>query len=610
MSPKKSRYMKLSAAVAAAAALGLGTVAPATAAPGNGNGNGNGNSGNAQQVNDAGVLGAHLLDQELAWEDCDFGSAALNDRFGAIPGTACADVTVPRDWHNPTDGHTITLRVSKTETSQGNPDRQGIALVNPGGPGGEGLPWGPAMAERAPELAEHFDFMGFDPRGVGQSTTLDCTYTPNSDHDIWEDTQAQVEGCLDNPLTPYITTEQTVYDMDFIRALMGEEQMSYIGYSYGTWLGSWYQREFPQRAHRFLLDSAVDITRDGLQTTWDLQPRSRDRQFQDMMLPWVARHDDLFGLGTDAMDIREQWEAAGGTRSFLGQMVAGSFILPAMYTTASYPDAGTMIAAYISIMNAEQEAETPEEARAQLERVVAEARTQVPAERAEAFEQFVARGMESVESQAGLSQAAQSGAPVTFSGTFSAIRCQDGQWNQSQGYWTSWVNDLIRKSPWIGVMMGPSECMYWPAQTSMPKQPGGNQAPDTVIIQTELDAATPYEGGHRAAGVMRNTSLISIDNEGTHGVFPYGTECVDAPVREYFITGEMPDEYSVCEALPLPLDAEAHQVAGAPTKKGDIKIKMRTEAVKEANRITEDAMQRELLDSRAVTPSIHDFLNR
>lgn len=106
-----------------------------------------------------------------------------------------------------------------------------------------------------------------------------------------------------------------------------------------------------------------------------------------------------------------------------------------------------------------------------------------------------------------------------------------------------WVNELIRKSPWIGVMMGPAEC-------------------------------------------------------------------VDAPVREYFITGEMPDEYTLCEALPLPLDTEAHQVAGTPTHKGDIKITMRTEAVKEANRITEDAMQRELLDSRAVVPSIYDFLNR
>ncbi|MFP3473182.1 alpha/beta hydrolase, partial [Micrococcus sp. SIMBA_144] len=76
---------------------------------------------------------------------------------------------------------------------------------------------------------------------------------------------------------------------------------------YGTWLGSWYQRVFPQQAHRFLLDSAVDISRDGPQTTWDLQPRSRDRQSQDAMLPYVARKDEIFGLGDDPMQIRQRW---------------------------------------------------------------------------------------------------------------------------------------------------------------------------------------------------------------------------------------------------------------------------------------------------------------
>ncbi|MBD4676975.1 alpha/beta hydrolase, partial [Xanthomonas citri pv. citri] len=77
-----------------------------------------------------------------------------------------------------------------------------------------------------------------------------------------------------------------------------------------------------------------DISRDGLQTTWDLQPRSRDRQFQDAMLPYVARHDELYFLGDDPMQIRERWEDGGGTRTQLGMIVAGSFLLPAMYDTS------------------------------------------------------------------------------------------------------------------------------------------------------------------------------------------------------------------------------------------------------------------------------------
>ena len=202
------------AAAVAAVSLAVTAAAPALSAPGTGNGSASQGQARSNdlsatrgnKVNDAAALAPHLVGQTLDWEACDFGSESLNARFNAIPGTACADVTVPRDWKNPEDGHTITLRVAKTETSKGNPERQGIALVNPGGPGGSGLPWGPAMAERAPELAEQYDFIGFDPRGVGQSTALECTYTPNPEHDVWQDTKAQVDACLENELTPYITT--------------------------------------------------------------------------------------------------------------------------------------------------------------------------------------------------------------------------------------------------------------------------------------------------------------------------------------------------------------------------------------------------------------------
>ena len=276
-------------------------------------------------------------------------------------------------------------------------------------------------------------------RGKGQSTALECTYTPNAEPDVWQDTKAQVDACLENELTPYITTEQTVYDMDFIRAVLGEEKTSYIGYSYGTWLGSWYQRVFPQHAHRFLLDSAVDISRDGLQTTWDLQPRSRDRQFQDAMLPYVARHDEIFGLGDDPMQIRQRWEDAGGTRTQLGVIVAGSFLLPAMYDTSQYLDAGSVIAAYIRIMESEAAATDPAGQRTQIERILAEARASLPAEERDSFDRFAARGLETVGEREQLVAATQAGDAVTFEGAFSAIRCQDGQWNTSQGYWTSWV---------------------------------------------------------------------------------------------------------------------------------------------------------------------------
>lgn len=108
---------------------------------------------------------------------------------------------------------------------------------------------------------------------MGQSTELTCQYQQDASHDAWDDGAAAVQGCLDNPLTPFINTEQTAYDIDFIRAVLDEDQISYIGFSYGTWLGSWYQTVFPEHSYRFLLDSATDLTRKSLQETWDLPGR-------------------------------------------------------------------------------------------------------------------------------------------------------------------------------------------------------------------------------------------------------------------------------------------------------------------------------------------------
>ncbi|WP_201791112.1 alpha/beta hydrolase [Nesterenkonia sp. PF2B19] len=539
---------------------------------------------------DAGELGAHLLDQDLEWEDCTFPSVAPETEAALqeIEGLACADVTVPRDWHDPTDGETLTVRVSVTDTAD--PDlSQGIALVNPGGPGGSGLPWGAAMAMRSPELAEQFNFVGFDPRGVGESTQLICEYQPDASHDAWEDSAAAVDGCLENPLTPFITTEQTAYDMDFIRALLGEDQISYVGYSYGTWLGSWYQTLFPSHSHRFLLDSATDLTRKSLQETWDLQPRSRDRQFQDMLLPYMARNHDTYQLGEDPMEIRRAWENAGGTRDPLGALITAQIVIPAMYSTAGYPGAADAIATFIALDA--PEADGAEELSAQLEDFIASSGG-VAVDEAEASvvqAQLFEKAREEVQRLVEVEQAAVTGETVAFSGTFNAIRCQDGQWNQSQGYWNAWVADLNNKAPYIGPLMGAPLCAHWPAVTEKPK-PHQRTHPDTLILQAEFDAATPYEAGERSAKIMPNTTLISVNNEGTHGIFPYGTTCVDDPVEAFFLEGTMPQNV-VCGALPLPGEDQAYQVGGdIHEAQQSVKVKMRTDAVKEANRMVREML--------------------
>ncbi|GAA1181559.1 alpha/beta fold hydrolase [Nesterenkonia xinjiangensis] len=575
------------AAVAAAGALTLSLAPAASAAP---EGGATVSASSQSSHADAGELGAHLLDQDLTWEDCTFPDLAPQTQAALqeIEGLACADVTVPRDWHDPTDGETITVRLSVTDTAD--PERsQGIALVNPGGPGGSGLPWGAAMAMRSPDLAEEFNFVGFDPRGVGQSTQLSCEYQPDTSHDAWEDGAAAAAGCLDNLLTPFITTEQTAYDMDFLRALLNEDRISYVGYSYGTWLGSWYQTLFPSHSHRFLLDSATDLTRKSLQETWDLQPRSRDRQFQDMLLPYMARNHETYQLSEDPLEIRRAWEQAGGTRDPLGALITAQIVIPAMYSTAGYPGAADAVATFIALDAPEADGAT--ELAAQLEDLIAASDGVAvdPVESGAVQAQLFEKAREEVQRLVEVERAAATGETVSFDGSFDAIRCQDGQWNRSRGYWDAWVADLNTKAPYIGPFMGAPLCAHWPAVTEKPK-PHQRTHPETLILQSEFDAATPYEAGERSAKIMPNTTLISVNNEGTHGLFPYGTTCVDDSVEAFFLDGTLPKNVA-CGALPLPGEDQAYQVGGdVHEAQQTVKVKMRTDAVKEANRMVREML--------------------
>lgn len=447
--------------------------------------------------------------------------------------------------------------------------RQGLIMTNPGGPGGSGVTLAPLMAILSPTIAREFDHWGMDPRGVGESTRFTCSApTPP------ETRQQAVEGCLDEELTPFITTEQTAYDMDFIRALAGEAKLNYHGTSYGTWLGSWYQRVFPHHSGRFVLDSATDLTRTSLEQTWDLQPRSRDRQFQDALLPYVARNAALFGASSnDPQQLRRDWEAVGGTRGPLGQLVAGRFIVPALYNTAQYPIAAQAIVAHIaSGGDAALAGRSPADALADLARTASTSAALTAEQRARV-----------------LRVAEEPYAPdLAESLVFEAIRCQDGPWRHSLGYWNAWVADLRRKAPFIGPMMDVPACAWWPSVTKMPQKLSPKDATSTLILHAELDAATAYEGGLRSAQQLANTSLISVDNEGNHGVYPYGTSCVDDKVETYLLTGRLPEKYSVCQAKPLPLEDRAFEVAGSIGPKGTIKLKMRTEEVKKANALLRD----------------------
>jgi pimeloyl-ACP methyl ester carboxylesterase len=183
-------------------------------------------------------------------------------------GLDCATLEVPLD-HEAPDGPTIEIALSRAAARKPS-ERIGALLLNPGGPGVPGLGL-PALAAQTP-LGETFDIIGFDPRGVGQSTPLDCQYTapdPSADpiQGLQVSSQGLADACVANAgeLVVQVGTTSVARDLDLIREALGEDRISYIGISYGTRIGAVYANLFPDRVRAMVLD-AVDTPGRSLST--------------------------------------------------------------------------------------------------------------------------------------------------------------------------------------------------------------------------------------------------------------------------------------------------------------------------------------------------------
>ena len=200
---------------------------------------------------------AAFYDQEVDWKGCD----------GDFD---CATLTVPADYDDPESG-TLELEVIRLKAK----DPMGSLILNPGGPGGSGVDY--ARAARGvltSQLADAYDVVGFDPRGVVSSTPVDCLEdseldvlfaadgTPDTPQEVAELAEASTllgEGCqtLSPDVAPYMDTESAARDMDILRAVLGDEQLNYLGKSYGTYLGAQYAELFPDRVGRVVLDGVL-----------------------------------------------------------------------------------------------------------------------------------------------------------------------------------------------------------------------------------------------------------------------------------------------------------------------------------------------------------------
>jgi pimeloyl-ACP methyl ester carboxylesterase len=198
----------------------------------------------------------------IGWAECE-GTTAIE----------CGTLVVPRDHDDPW-GDTFELPVVRRPAPDPG-ERIGSIVLNPGGPGASGASFArTAWLILPPALKDHFDIVGFDPRGeAGSTPAIDCLddlapfaaldTTPDSAVErraILEQSQAFADGCVERSgeLLRHVGTDQIVRDMDLLRQALGDDKLTYVGFSYGTFLGAIYADTFPDRVRALVLDGVVN----------------------------------------------------------------------------------------------------------------------------------------------------------------------------------------------------------------------------------------------------------------------------------------------------------------------------------------------------------------
>jgi pimeloyl-ACP methyl ester carboxylesterase len=494
-------------------------------------------------------------EQEVVWTPCE--EDLLSD-------VECARIDVPLDYADP-GGERASIAVSRNRASD--PERRrGILLTNPGGPGGTGRQM--AVGDRpehgfsslgAQRVAEVYDVIGMDPRGSGASTPyLDCgTGFPVSvprptDRAVSAHTRAVIaaqRACesAHGHLIPHMTTANTARDMDVIRAALGEEKTSYLGRSYGTYLGAVYGSLFPERLDRSVLDAAVSP--EGIwHGVFTLQSEGY-RANVERYTAWVAEHDDVYGLGSTPEEVLAVFEE---TRARLAEhprydQWPGS-PEPSIYT-ADYFDEDIGLAARFQN---EWSSWT-----ATLWYIVNDLPHPVDPEWPEEGE---------------WTDWPDPGIEYDNVSLMMAVLCE-AEWPARLSDYYAGVRQVRERSPYgVGAVWHvPQPCTFASHTPDPLVELERDGYPRGLVIGAEYDANAVYEGAELMAGRLDH-ALVTVADEGDHPFYGReGMDCVTAAVDAYLVDGDPPRD-TLCAGRPRsenPLDPQEQRGGAAPAPAPD-----------------------------------------
>ncbi|MFJ9048322.1 alpha/beta hydrolase [Streptomyces bacillaris] len=444
----------------------------------------------------------------------------------------CATIQVPLDYRAP-GGKRLDLAISRIKsTAPGK--RHGVLLSNPGGPGGPGIYMPLALQEELPaSVTQKYDLIGFDPRGVGQSSPVSCNLTLEEEDwlrpykketytkDVaWARKVAEKCRAKSGSVLPHITTRNTARDLDVLRAVLGEKKLSYLGYSYGTYLGAVYTQLFPGRVDRFVLDSAVDPARAwrGMVQWW---AEGAEPAF-DRWTEWAAARSETYGLGNTPKKVdRTFWELiARADRKpieFDGMKLTGDDIRGGMRGAVFSPKSATE--AFVELKKAADG-------------------QPASAEKATAL--------------TGATESARKAAGVpddNMTASFWAVVCGDNSaaWPRNpERYRQDAIADKGRYPLFGDFASSIKPCAFW--NTSVEPATKVNNKVGSLIVQNEWDSQTPLPSAQALHTVMKRSKMVTVLGGEGHGVYPSGNACTDGTVTGYLLTGKLPAKDVACRA--------------------------------------------------------------
>jgi pimeloyl-ACP methyl ester carboxylesterase len=446
----------------------------------------------------------------------------------------CGTLKVPLDWAKP-EGEKIEISLTRKFTNKA----LGSIVLNPGGPGGSGVDFLINNYDNigTQTLRDSYTLVSFDPRGVGRSAKVTCLSPKETDQMLYESNNAEIgsakdlelsraqikkfdEACKKNTgaVLAHVDTVSAAKDLDVIRSSIGDEKLNYLGFSYGTFLGTTYAALFPEKVGKFVLDGAID-------------PRVTDEQ--------------------QSLNQLKGFDLA--LNNYLKDCLKNDSACPFQ---GSLTNAKSQVASFLKSM----ETKTLPTKDGRKLTITSATTGLIMALYSDTYWPYLTQAFnEAKKSKDGstfilladfYNDRDESGKYASNSLEANiAINCLDSRSSAKPNAMAKQNERILQLSPVLGRYWqnGALICEQWPYTVAeRPASYGAKGAPTIMVIGTTGDPATPYQQSVALAHeVLAKGFLVTFKGEG-HTAYGRSNECVSIAVDDFFISGTIPNKEPVC----------------------------------------------------------------